>query len=129
MLSRRSPGYTALVNRVPSPDPTAERVARNNAIFREANEGISGTARGYGLDKRVPFICECADPACTAIIQVELHEYERIRGNGTWFLDATGHYRSSQGYADVIESRDGYDVVEKRGAAGDLAEDLDPRTD
>jgi hypothetical protein len=118
-----------MVSGVPSPDPTAERVARNNAIFREANEGISGAARDYGLDKRVPFICECADPACTAIIQVELNDYERIRANATWFLDATDHYRSSQGYADVVERRDGYDVVEKRGEAGELAAELDPRTD
>jgi hypothetical protein len=112
-----------------SPDPTAERVARNNAIFREANESISGAARNYGLETRVPFICECADPACTAIIQVELGDYERIRAHATWFLDAPGHYRASRGYADVLDSRDGYDIVEKRGEAGELAEDLDPRTE
>jgi hypothetical protein len=115
------------VSRDLSPDPTAERVARNNAIFREANESIGGAARSYGFDERVPFICECADPACTAIIKVELHEYERIRANPTWFLDASGHFRASQGYADVVDRRDGYDIVEKRGDAGDLAAELNPR--
>jgi len=113
----------------PSSDPTAERVARNNAIFREANESISGAARNYDFEQAVPFICECTDPACTAIIKVELHEYERIRANPTWFFDAPGHYRASQGYADVIDRRDGYDIVEKRGEAGTLAADLDRRTD
>jgi hypothetical protein len=112
-----------------SPDPTAERVARNNAIFREANESIGEAARDHRFDQPVPFICECADPACTTIINVELHEYERVRANPTWFFDAPGHYRASQGYADVVDRRDGYDVVEKRGDAGALSEELDPRTD
>jgi hypothetical protein len=112
-----------------SPDPTPERVARNNAIFREANESISGAAHEYGVETPAPFICECADPACTAIIQVELGDYERIRAKATWFLYAPGHDRASQGYADVVDRRDGYDMVEKRGDAGDLAEDVDPRAD
>jgi hypothetical protein len=118
-----------LVDPETAPDPTAERVARNDAIFREANESISGAAREYGVETRVPFICECADPACTMIVQVELRDYERIRAHARWFLNAPGHYPAAQGYADVVDSRDGYDVVEKLGDAGELAEELDPRTD
>ena len=124
----RPRGYIALVEPEASPDPTAERVARNNAIFREANESISDAARDYRFEEPVPFICECADPGCTAIINVELHEYERVRANPTWFLDATGHYRASQGYAEVVDRRDGYDIVEKVGEAGALSEELDSRT-
>ena len=117
------------MQRESSPDPTAERVARNNAIFRDANESIGGAARRYGVGGRVPFICECTDPSCTAIIQLELDEYERIRANAAWFVDATDHYRASQGYAHVVDRRDGYDIVEKLGEAGDLAQDLDPRAE
>ena len=41
-----------------------ERIGRNDAIFRDANEGISDAAEEFGLDANVPFVCECADEAC-----------------------------------------------------------------
>lgn len=109
-------------------DPAAERVARNDAIFREANEGIRKAAQEYSLEGKVPFICECAEPTCQEIVRLGLAEYEAIRAVPTHFLNAPGHDRAAQGWARVIEPRDGYDLVEKVGRAADVAEELDPRT-
>ena len=107
---------------------TAERVARNDAIFREANERIQNAAREYSIDEALPFICECALPTCQEIVRLDLAAYEAIRAVPTHFLNAPGHDKAAQGWATVVESRDGYDVVEKVGTAADLAAELDPRS-
>jgi hypothetical protein len=52
-----------------------ERIALNNATFRNANERISAAAGVYDVDMPVPFICECADRACSEILRLELDEY------------------------------------------------------
>lgn len=42
---------------------TAERVAKNDALFRESNEQLVGVARAleFTQDEALPFLCECAD--------------------------------------------------------------------
>jgi hypothetical protein len=107
---------------------TAERVGRNDAIFREANEGIQNAAREYSIDGALPFICECALPTCQEIVRLDLAAYEAIRAVPTHFLNAPGHVKAAEGWATVVESRDGYDVVEKIGRAADVAKELDPRS-
>ncbi len=107
----------------------AERVGRNDAIFRDANEGIRAAAGEYGLEEAVPFICECADPACTEIVRLELREYERVRKQPTRFINAIGHDRAAQQHARVVDRRDGYDIVEKVGEAAETAAELDPRSE
>jgi len=105
---------------------SAERVARNDAIFRQANEGIA--AAGSRLDVAVvPFICECADADCTTLIPLRLDEYEAIRSDSTHFLNAYGHDASAGPHARVVEEHDGYVVVEKVGRAGEIVKDLDRR--
>lgn len=68
-----------------------ERAARNDAVFREANEGIKASAAQYGMTSRIPFICECPDSSCTTILQLSLSAYEEIRSEARRFLVATGH--------------------------------------
>jgi hypothetical protein len=48
---------------------TAERIARNDATFRDANERIRASAVEYQIGDSLPIICECADPTCTAVIK------------------------------------------------------------
>ncbi len=105
-----------------------ERVARNDAIFREANESIGDAAREYGVQGPVPFICECADSGCTAIIRLTLEEYERVRAQPTLFINARGHRAAAGAHVDVAEERDGYEVVKKLGEAAEVAEELDTRS-
>jgi hypothetical protein len=110
-------------------DPTAERVARNDAAFRDANERIRGVAAELELDDEglLPFLCECADLGCTTVVQLSAAEYEEIRANPAWFLNALGHEVSAQGWAKVVRELDRFAIVEKIGDAGALAVELDPR--
>jgi hypothetical protein len=105
-------------------DPIAERVARNDAAFRDADERIAPAACVADVSP-APFICEYADRSCTEIVRVTLDEYERIRENSRWFLNANGHEAAALGHVEVVERRPGYVVVEKVDEAGELAERLD----
>ena len=103
-----------------------ERIVRNDAIFREANEGIREAAEDH-LEggEQVPFLCECADENCRELVQLTLAEYQSIRSDPRLFVNVAGHQASAHGWAEAIASRDGHVVVEKVGLAGDLAEELE----
>jgi hypothetical protein len=105
-----------------------ERIARNQATFRDANERIHAAAGVYAVDMPVPFICECANPTCSDVVPLELREYEEIRSDPRRFLNKPGHQAAAQGAAIVVDERNGYVIVEKVGHAGEIAEALDERT-
>jgi hypothetical protein len=101
------------------------RIAANEAIFREVNEGI---ARGqWPGEERAPvsFRCECARLGCNALVELKLGEYEQVRAHPRRFLIAAGH-QLPEGET-VVETRSDYLVVEKEEEAGKAAEELDPR--
>lgn len=103
---------------------TADRIARNDAVFRDANERIHDAAIEHGADANVfPVICECADPGCRELFNIALSEYEEVRRNPRRFLNAPGH-EASTSLCRVVDERDGYVVVEKTGRAGEVAEQL-----
>jgi hypothetical protein len=104
-----------------------ERIARNQATFRAANERIGAAAGVYDIATPVPFICECADPTCTAVVRVELDQYEEIRSDSRRFLTVPGHQTAALGVSVLVEERNGYVIVEKMGHAGQIAEALDER--
>jgi hypothetical protein len=106
---------------------TEERIARNNATFRDANEHISAAAGVYGIDSPVPFICECADASCSQIVPLTLEEYEEIRAHSRHFLQVPGH-QDAAAMAQIVARRDGYVIVEKLGRGGEIAETLDERS-
>ena len=101
-------------------DGTAEKIARNNATFRNANDEINVAAQAHGLDdgRPVPFICECSDPRCTQIIRLTLAEYRRVRGNARWFAHALGHEEAIPGAVELVDRNDRYVLVQKVGEAG-----------
>jgi hypothetical protein len=105
----------------------AERVAKNDATFRAANERIEAAADQLGVTS-APFICECADTNCTDVLQVELSAYEAIRADPTHFLNAPGHDAAGGPYAQVIENHGSYVVVAKVGEAAEIVAELDERT-
>jgi hypothetical protein len=108
---------------------SAERVGRNDAIFRHANEQIDRVAEAEEFGGEVPFLCECADPRCMEIIMLTLAEYDDIRRDARWFVNVPGHQASAQGWAQVIETHEAYVVVEKIGPAGEVAEQLEGSSD
>jgi hypothetical protein len=105
-----------------------ERIARNNATFRDANEHISAAAGAYGIESPIPFICECADARCSAIVRLTLEQYEEVRADSRHFLNVPGHQDGPEDVAEVVAERDGYVIVEKLGRAGQIVEALDERS-
>ena len=108
--------------------PSAERVARNEAIFRRANERIEEHVRELDGERMVPFICECVDLACTTTVPLTLDEYEHVRRDSTHFLCTPGHEAEAGPWGIVVARRPRFVVVEKVGEAGEIAETLDERT-
>jgi hypothetical protein len=112
----------------PAPEtPKAElgemQIARNEALFRQVNEGIEeGRREREGL---VPFVCECGELGCGAVIELTLREYESVRAGSRYFVIAPGHRAATELVASEHER---YTVVRKPdGPAGDLADATDPR--
>ena len=104
-----------------------ERIAINDARFRDANESIEAAAEEFDISEGIPFLCECADPSCTTALRLSLTEYEEIRAESTYFLNAPGHVVAAHGAARVVTEARGYTIVEKIGRAGEVAELTDPR--
>lgn len=98
-----------------------QRAARNEALFREVNENIAQLEKDYGSDITAPtFICECANELCTERVSVDTETYERVRDNPRWFIVLPGHVDET--VERIVEKHSSYLVVEKIGAAGDIAE-------
>ena len=91
--------------------PREERLARNEALFRDVNERIADLA-DKGLDLDFHVICECAQLGCRTMLQIELDDYRRVRAHPRRFLIAPGH--ADPEIEQVVVQHDAYQVVEKR---------------
>lgn len=104
-----------------------ERLARNEAFFRQVNERIKDVADGIqGGDDAYEFLCECSDPSCAERLTLSRSEYEQVRQSSRRFVLAPGHV--SPEVEHVVEYEGDHVVVEKVGVAGRIAAELDPRT-
>jgi hypothetical protein len=101
--------------------PSLERLARNQALFREVNERINEIS---GENGRIEFVCECSHTECIETVELRLTDYEEIRANPIRFVIKPGH--EIDAIERVISEDRGYAVVEKNTAEGDLIE-MDPR--
>ena len=101
-----------------------ERAARNEVLFRAANEKLGVKRQELDIDGPTPFLCECGDPTCTELVRLSLEQYEHVRTHAKWFLLRAGHDALN---ARQVEEHDGYVIVEKSGIAGRIAEEEDPR--
>ena len=107
-------------------DPRQERLARNEALFREVNERVRAIAAVHGDDDHVyEFYCECSNSDCTFQLRATLAEYEGVRVHPTRFVIAPDH--SLPEIERVVDVTEGWWVVEKHGEPGELVEKLDPR--
>ena len=108
-----------------------ERVARNEALFREFNERVEDLAdtldhNGEGEYLRIGFVCECGNLDCLERIELTRAAYEEVRSDPKLFVVAPGH--EDMNIARVVGRREGYEVVEKVAAAADIAIEYDPRS-
>ena len=87
-----------------------ERVARNEALFREVNERIKQVNEELaGLASE--YLCECGDADCTQPISLTVVEYEDVRREPTHFAIIPGH--SDATVEQVIAQNERFAVVEK----------------
>ena len=103
-----------------------ERIARNEAIFRDVNEAIEAGRWPGEESSPIAFRCECGRLGCSRLIELTSAEYEEIRSHPRRFLIAPDHEMPET--EDVVERRRDYQVVQKREAAGEMAEAKDPRS-
>jgi hypothetical protein len=102
-----------------------DRIASNESVFREINEGIERGQWPGDEGALVGFRCECAQLGCTRVVELSVCDYERIRANSRRFVVAVGH--EAPEVESVVERYPGFLVVEKRDEAGERAEATDPR--
>ena len=110
----------------------AERLGKNEALFREVNERIHEVDRlldrpGTDRESLWEFICECSNEACFEHVELRPAEYEAVRAHANRFVILPGH--ELRDIEDVVQRSDRYAVVEKRaGPAGKVARETDPRS-
>ena len=85
-----------------------ERLARNEARFREINEAAQPQRETQGEGR---FVCECADRSCLLWIEVPMEIYTAVRRHPRRFLVASGH--EVPDLESVIERHPGFFIVEK----------------
>ena len=105
-------------------EPMKVRIAKNESMFRAANEQIELEAEVRGdFADAVQFVCECPDPSCTELVELTLDEYERVRTGPRRFFVLPGHQALAvqAGAAVVVEERDGVCIADKIGIAGEVA--------
>jgi hypothetical protein len=93
--------------------PTRERLAKNEALFREVNARIRELSARWELGEPdcVAFVCECSRVGCSDPVELTLAEYEDVRAHSRHFFVAPGH---EDGSVDGIVARhERYNVVEK----------------
>jgi hypothetical protein len=106
-------------------EQSEERAARNESVFRTANERIAERRVDLAaVEGPTPFLCECEDPECTDIVLMSLLDYEGIRSDPVQFLVVPGHV--THGIATVHEG-DGWVCVRKDGVSATISIDMDPR--
>jgi hypothetical protein len=105
-----------------------KRLAMNEALFRDVNERIREISDTFGQkDSTYDFLCECSDPECAERVVLTRGEYEHVRSEPTRFVIAKGH--AVPEVESVIDRAKDHVIVEKEGAAADIAVRLDTRND
>ena len=104
-----------------------ERLAQNEAMFREANQRAHAWDERH-LDREIElYFCECAKPECREKVSLSDADYERVRSDPRRFVIVLGHELTE--VETVIERNEGWAIVEKEPEVTDVAAGRDPRRD
>jgi hypothetical protein len=118
-------GKGKAVSRSADVSRSAEQRAASESTFREANEKLEDKVVELSLtEERTPYLCECDDDRCTAIIRLTIPEYEAVRRNPRQFGVVPDHDCSPD---RIVEEQEGFTVIEKTGEEARLVEEQDPR--
>ena len=104
-----------------------ERIALNEAAFREVNERIEDLAETFDLNTQaLDLICECGNGSCRERLTMTRAEYEELRADPHQFAVHPGHEYPE--VESIVARLKGYYIVRKnRGAPEEIAEKTDPR--
>jgi hypothetical protein len=102
-----------------------ERIARNEALFREVNERVREVGPD-GRDDVVGLLCECGDESCTGTVSLSVEEYEAVRAEPTHFAVLPGH--EILDVESSVHETDRYVVVEKFPEEATAAIETNPRS-
>ena len=90
-----------------------ERLAKNEALFREVNERVKDVAAAAEGDL-IDFICECGDDDCTQVVALTQTEYEKVRADPRQFVVIPGHELPD--VEDVAGQADRYLIIRGRSS-------------
>ncbi len=96
---------------------------RAQSLFRAVNEQLDEFHRAHGGSG--DFVCECASHECVDPLSLTHGEYEAVRAVPTHFAVKEGH--DVREFEHVVATHEGFVVVEKFGAAAEIADLHDPR--
>jgi hypothetical protein len=99
-----------------------DRIARNEAIFREVNERVADVMDSEA--RTTNFLCECGNLDCVQEVSLTDAEYMRVRSDAATFAVAPGH--ALEDVEAVIETTDRFHIVEKHPREAAIAEATDP---
>jgi hypothetical protein len=101
----------------------AERIAKNESLFREVNERIRELAERFETPAGgfIHFVCECSRLSCSDAVPLTGEEYASVRATRSRFIVRPGHVDDQ--YERVVLETERYAVVEKIGRARTVAED------
>jgi hypothetical protein len=105
-------------------DERAERIGRNEDLFRKVNDQIEGVNEAFGtITGTMSILCECGKLDCIEQIDLTVDEYRTLRTEPTHFAVKPGHEIAD--VENVVDRCEGYFVVAKaEGEAARLARDL-----
>jgi hypothetical protein len=103
-----------------------ERLARNEAISREINEGIEEAERSSPDEAYTRMLCECGHRDCDRVVAITLDEYAEVRQDPRRFFVVAEHVIPD---IEVVRSEtERFTVVRKlEGTPAEVAESTDPR--
>jgi hypothetical protein len=106
-----------------------DRLATNQALFREVNERIRELADHHATIEpaQLELVCECSNERCAMLIPIALTDYEKVRAHPARFVIYPGH--EIREIEKVVELTAAYEVVEKFDEAAEVVTALDPRSD
>ena len=103
-----------------------KRIANNETSFRDINERLEdGLRQVRHPPELLQFICECGDRSCESSVRLTFEEYEALRRDSRRFAVVPGHVFPET--ERVVARNERYEVVEKIGAAVEVADAADHR--